>query len=403
VRIDQSFRNDRWLLPQGIEEILPPAAERLEGLRRDLLLLCRSWGYELVAPPFIEYLESLLTGVGHDLDLQTFKLTDQPSGRMLGIRADMTPQVARIACRRLARPDPVPVRLCYSGTVLHTRDDGLGGNRSPLQIGAELFGHSGFESDLEVLSLMIETLQASGMSEICIDLGHVGIYRAVAACAGLERTQEAAFFEALQRKAVVDLESLLRDWGLPDGIEEMLRLMPNLHGGEEVLGKAEAALHRAGEAVQSALERLHQAAAAVARRYPECEIHLDLAELRGYHYHTGLVFGAYVAGHGQAVAQGGRYDDIGREFGRSCPATGFSADLKRVLALVDRTEQDHGPQGIFAPRSADPALEAMIRSLRERGERVVCELSGQIGSPPEMGCDRRLEQQRDETWIVVAI
>jgi ATP phosphoribosyltransferase regulatory subunit len=390
---------DRWLLPQGIEEILPPAAERLEYLRRELLHLYRSWGYELVMPPFIEFLESLLTGVGHDLDLQTFKLTDQLSGRLLGIRADMTPQVARIACRRVHHA--VPVRLCYSGTVLHTRHDGLGGNRSPLQIGAELFGHSGIESDIEVLSLMLETLGASGLNDICVDLGHVGIYRSVAARAGLDEQREADFFEALQRKAVVDLEALLRDWQLPDDVAEMLGALSTLHGGKDVLDTAEQVLRPLGSDFQFALERLDQVATAVERRYSEISIHLDLAELRGYHYHTGLVFGAYVEGHGQALAQGGRYDSIAEMFGRSCPATGFTTDLKKVLALVGGDDMDGTLRGIYAPCSDDPALRDMIRNLRESGEQVICELSEPAVTPVELGCDRLLKQQ-GETWVVVS-
>lgn len=390
---------DRWLLPQGIEEVLPPDAERIEELRRELLFLYRSWGYELVMPPFIEFIESLLTGVGHDLDLQTFKLTDQLSGRMLGIRADMTPQVARIACRRIDRA--VPVRLCYSGTVLHTRHDGLGGNRSPLQIGVELFGHSGFESDLEVLSLMLETLGASGLEGVCLDLGHVGIFRSVATRAGLDEEQEAAVFEILQRKAVVDLDELLSTWQLPADVVEMLNSLSTLHGGAEVLDRAEHVLGALGENVQRALERLHQVSKAVQVRYPASEIHLDLAELRGYHYHTGLVFGAYVSGHGQAIAQGGRYDSIGNVFGRSFPATGFTTDLKKVLSLVGEHDACASPCGIYAPRSNDPALAAMIRSLRESGEQVICELSGQGATPGDLGCDRRLEQH-GETWVVVS-
>ena len=388
----------RWLLPQGIEEVLPPEAERLEALRRELLQIYSSWGYELVMPPFIENLDSLLTGVGHDLDLQTFKVTDQLSGRMLGIRADMTPQVARIACRRVDRV--APVRLCYSGTVLHTRDDGLGGNRSPLQIGAELFGHSGFESDLEVLSLMLETLRAAGLANICLDLGHVGIYRAVAARAGLDKEQEAAFFDLLQRKAIADIDALSGTWQVADDVADMLRQLSTLHGGSEVLVKAERALQVIGEEVEGALERLHQVAASVERRYPECTLHLDLAELRGYHYHTGLVFGAYVPGHGRALAQGGRYDSIGEVFGRSCPATGFTTDLKQVLALGAKANGGDSRGAVYAPRSDDPALDAMVQSLREAGERVICELSGQAATPAELGCDRLLQMQGD-TWAVV--
>ena len=391
---------ERWLLPEGIEELLPPVAERLERLRRDLLALYHGWGYELVAPPLIEFLESLLTGTGNDLDLQTFKVIDQLSGRLMGVRADMTPQVARIDAHQLKRD--LPVRLCYSGTVLHTQNGPFARSRSPLQIGAELFGHSGFESDLEVLSLMLETLREAAVANVHVDLGHVGIFRALVRRAQLDRAREVAFFDALQRKAIPELEAYLGAWGLADDDCEMLSALCRLNGGEEVLATADRLLRPAGDEVQRALERVHQVAAAVQHRYPDPELHIDLAELRGYHYHTGLVFSAYVAEHGQAIANGGRYDDVGRVFGRSRPATGFSADLKTLLALAVDGDAKAPPGRIFAPRSDDSALEAMIQALRETGERVICELPGQQGNAKEMGCDRRLERV-GETWAVVPV
>ena len=211
---------DRWLLPEGIEEVLPEQAKRLEQLRRQLLDTYESWGYDLVMPPFIEYLESLLTGTGNDLDLQTFKLTDQLTGRMMGIRADMTPQVARIDAHQLKRD--TPTRLCYIGTVLHTRNDGFAGSRSPLQVGAELYGHAGIESDVEVISLMLQTLAISGLENPFIDLGHVGIYRELVKLAGLDKEQEATLFDSLQRKANTEIASYLKEWKLDSFYEENL-------------------------------------------------------------------------------------------------------------------------------------------------------------------------------------
>ncbi len=390
---------DRWLLPDGIEEVLPPTAEALEQVRRQLLELYGCWGYELVVPPFIEFLDSLLIGSGHDdLDLQTFKLTDQLSGRLMGIRADMTPQVARIDAHQLRRDGPV--RLCYAGTVLRTRNDGFAGSRSPMQVGVELYGHRGFESDLEVLSLMLETLGQVGLGRIHLDLGHVAIFRYLAAFAGLNREREMTLFEALQRKAVPEISQFLAEWGLDAAHRTMLGELVHLNGrAEEVLSHADAILAPVGEQVQNALAWLRHLVAGLSGRYPQVELHVDLAELRGYHYHTGVVYAAYVPTHGQAVAQGGRYDDIGQTFGRARPATGFSADLKVLQALAGIGLQAPAASGIFAPRSDDPALTALIRALRERQERVICELPGQTATPAQLGCNRHLVRD-GESWRV---
>lgn len=377
--------NDRWLLPEGIEEILPPRAEQLEATLRRLFDLFSSWGYELVMPPFIEYLESLLTGTGNDLDLQTFKLTDQLTGRLMGLRSDMTPQVARIDAHCLKRD--VPTRLCYMGTVLKTLPQGHGGNRTPMQVGAELFGHAGVESDAEVLRLMVQTLQSAGVGHLWLDLGHVGIFRGLAQQANLDTESEAKLFDALQRKARPEITALLDAKALPVSMYDMLMSLADLHGDATVLDRATSLLADADEAVHQALENLRQIAALVTS-LPDTTIHFDLAELRGYHYHTGVVFAAFVPGQGQAIAQGGRYDDIGKVFGRSRPATGFSTDLKTVLSLVDaKTVELHG---IFAPASDEPGLEQAIAALRESGERVIQALPGQQGSATEMGCDREL-------------
>ena len=387
---------DRWLLPEGIEEILPPAASRMERLRRELLDLYERWGYELVIPPLIEFLESLLTGTGNDLELQTFKLTDQLSGRMMGVRADMTPQVARIDAHLLKRAGPV--RLCYMGTVLRTRADGFGGSRSPYQTGVELYGHRGYESDLEVLTLMLETLQTAGIGAVHLDLGHVAVFRALVRQAGLDREREGLLFEALQRKALPEIRQQLVGWALPAPCEQALLALAELNGGPEVLDEASLRLAAAGEGVREALVTLRRLIAALLRRWPELPIHIDLAELRGYRYHTGVLFAAYVPGQGQAVAQGGRYDEIGQVFGRARPATGFSTDLATLLLLAPATES--AATGIYAPPVGDAGLERQVAALRSRGERVIRALPGAAAAPETLGCDRLLIQ-RDEGWDVV--
>lgn len=390
------LQNDRWLLPEGIEEVLPPQAAQLEVLRRRLLDLFHVWGYELVMPPFIEYLESLLTGTGNDLDLQTFKLTDQITGRLMGVRADMTPQVARIDAHQLKRE--VPSRLCYLGTVLHTRPQGHGATRSPLQVGAELYGHSGLESDVEVLRLMVETLRCVGLGKVHLDLGHVGIYRGLMRQLGVEKGEEAVLFDALQRKARPEIAEWLERSTLPQASRTMIASLADLHGDIAVLAEARRLLAGAGAEVLAALDNL-QAIAEAAAALPDVELHFDLAELRGYHYHTGLVFAAFVPGQGQAIAQGGRYDDIGRVFGRARPATGFSTDLKRLLSLVPA--QMGALRGIFAPGDSDPTLDRMIAALRDQGERVIRALPGQQGDAAAMACDRELIW-RDGSWQVVS-
>lgn len=387
---------DHWLLPEGIEEMLPAQAWRLEILRRRLLDTYRGWGYALIMPPMIEFLESLLTGTGHDLDLQTFKLTDQLTGRLLGIRADMTPQAARIDAHALKREEPV--RLCYLGTVLHTRPDGFAGSRSPLQVGCELFGHAGIESDLEVLGLMLETLAVTGIGQAHLDLGHVGIFRALAEGAGLTPEQEADLFDVLQRKALPEIESLLDSFGTAAPWRERLARLATLHGDATVLELARTALAGAGDAVAEALDNLVAIARQVQRRWPQLPLHFDLAELRGYGYQTGVVFAAFVPGCGQEVARGGRYDQIGEVFGRARPATGFSADLRTLMAL-SKAELDTDGGAVFAPALDAPALADAIRALRAAGERVIVALPGQAGGAREMGCDRELVEQGGN-WIV---
>jgi len=389
------MKNNRWLLPEGIEEALPDKAWQLELLRRQLLDLFDSWGYDLVMPPFIEYLESLLVATGNDLDLQTFKLTDQLTGRMMGVRADMTPQVARIDARHL--DSTAPSRLCYLGTVLHTRPDGFAGSRSLLQVGAELYGHAGIESDVEVLSLMLDTLGQVGIEQPYLDLGHVGIYRALVAQAGLTRLQEEDLFDALQRKARPELTALLDSMALDDAVAEMLNALAELNGSTEVMAAARSAFRAASDELNAALENLDAIARLLQQQRPDLRLHYDLAELRGYNYHTGAVFAAYVPGHGQAIAQGGRYDGIGEAFGKSRPATGFSTDLRTLALLGGAVNRKQA--GILAPAGDDTELQNKIRSLRASGERVIVALPGQQGKARDMQCDRQLIKT-EQGWIV---
>ncbi|MCW8917750.1 MAG: ATP phosphoribosyltransferase regulatory subunit [Gammaproteobacteria bacterium] len=391
------MENDRWLLPEGIEELLPPRAAQLEATLRRLLDQFNSWGYELVMPPFIEYLESLLIGTSNDLDLHTFKLTDQLTGRLMGVRSDMTPQVARIDAHLLKREEPT--RLCYMGTTLNTVPKTHGGSRTPMQVGAELYGHAGVESDIEVLRLMVATLQLAGLNRITLDLGHVGIFRGLAAAAGLSPQLEAELFEALQRKSKPDIAELLADAALAEPYDSIFARLAELHGDESVLESAATLLAGAGEAVAGALENLRQIAVAI-RGIEGLEVHFDLAELRGYHYHSGVVFSAFVAEEGQAIAQGGRYDDIGRVFGRARPATGFSTDLRKVLSLVAATTPE--VRGIFVPCGDEAALVCAMQTLRQAGERVIQALPGQVGGASEMGCDREL-QRLNGTWQPVTV
>ena len=388
---------DRWLLPEGIEETLPEEARRLERLRRRLLDEFTCWGYELVMPPLIEYLDSLLTGTGSDLDLQTFKLTDQLTGRLMGIRPDMTPQTARIDAHYLKRS--APVRLCYAGSVLHTRPDEFGGSREPLQIGAELFGHQGAESDAEVLSLMVRTLDLVGIIAPHLDLGHVGVFRGLARAVGLRAETEADVFGALQRKARGEVLALLARAGVSAKDSGQIAALLDLSGGAEVLTMAQTR-YSANAAVLRALDDLGAVARLVSAQPGMPALHFDLAELSGYQYYTGIVFSAYVSGHGWAIAKGGRYDGVGRAFGRERAATGFGADLRQLLRYCSDCGDTLG--GILAPVGEDAALREEVARLRATGERVVCELPGASAVPAELSCDRRLVRQ-GSSWVIQKI
>ena len=390
-------RDEKWLLPEGVDELLPERSAVIETLRRELLDLFERWGYELVFPPLIEFLESLLHAGGRDLENETFRITDQLTGRLMGVRADITPQVARMDAHSLRREGPS--RLCYCSTALRTRPGLPGESRIPYQIGVELFGHAGPESDTEVVALMLETLERSGVGEVTLDIGHVGIFRELAAQAELDVDEVATLTDILIRKARVELEEMLAQRSLGSPVREALQTLPWLAGtAEEVLPRARGLLSGM-EAAQQALEEVDALVAGIRRLAPATEIHLDLGELRGYHYHTGCLFAAYVPGISEPVAKGGRYDRIGRVFGRARPATGFSADLK----LLARNRRPPRRGGILAPQVPDDeALEEEIRRLRDGGERVVRELPGHAAKPEETGCDRRLQKARGG-WKVIAL
>jgi len=385
-----------WILPEGIEEILPPRAEQLDKLCRKIIDLYATWGYQLVIPPMIEYMDSLLTGTGKDLDLQIFKLTDQLSGRLMGVRADTTPQVARIDAHNLKRE--VPTRLCYLGTVLHTRPENTGGNRSPLQVGAELYGHKGIESDTEVLCLMIETLKKAGIEKIHVDLGHVGVYNNLVQLAKLDEDSELELFDVLQRKAMPELNNMISGGSLSAEAGKMFKALITADGAIDDFKEARASFENINSEIKYCLDELQNIFELISKRMPEVTLNFDLSELRGYHYHTGIVFTAYVPGCGQGIAFGGRYDDIGSAFGRARPATGFSTDIKTLLGLGHRDAESI--PGIFVPHNDKPGQMEAIRNLRNQGKIVICELPGQNNTLEDMGCDRQLECQ-DGQWVVV--
>lgn len=383
-----------WILPEGIDEVLPEQAARFESMRRLLLDMYAAWGYELVIPPTIDFIESLLTGTGHDLDLQTFKLVDQMSGRTLGLRADMTPQVARIDAHQLRRD--VPTRLCYIGTVLRTRPESIGDSRSPLQVGAELYGHAGVESEVEIIGLMLQTFSALDIDDIYLDIGNVDIYRGLAKQAGLSEEVESQLFDMLQRKAITEINTLLDSLNLDDGVKAMLSGLSSLNGGKEVFVKAKILLADADAAVIDAIDYLEKTAELMWQRFGDIKVHFDLSELQGYHYKTGVVFAAFVPQLGQAIARGGRYDDIGKVFGRARAATGFSTDLKVLNQLSKK--QFVKTEKIFAPSVEDQRLKEKVAGLRAEGKVVIEQLPGQETDADAMGCDKSLRLV-DGQWI----
>ena len=375
---------DRWLLPDGVDEVLPEQAQAVEHLRRQILDLYHIWGYDLVIPPMVEFTESLLSGSGSDLDLMTFRVTDQISGRMMGIRADITPQTARMDAHSLRREGPN--RLCYAGTVLHTRPRGPLESRTPISVGVELFGEATLAADIEVIELFLQTLKVSGVSNVHLDLGHVDIYRGLLAEADLNAEQEAELFKLLQRKASGEL----RDWvaaNIKDKkLTSWLTTLPRLTGNQEVLEAAKNALQGAPNSVLEAISQLEKIVAGLTGS--GVNIYLDLGEMPGYHYHTGVVFAAYVQGYGKALGNGGRYDHVGEAFGRSRPATGFAFDLKSLV--TQGSTSSALVEGIFVPYSDDPQCREQAALLRSQGNRVVQGFPSQKVDFAEINCDRQL-------------
>ena len=389
----------RWLLPAGIEEVLPENAAVLESYRRKLLDVFASWGYQLVIPPFIEFLDSLLIGDCEDLNLQTFKVTDQLSGRTMGVRADMTPQVARIDAHMLKEDSPT--RLCYCGTVLHTLPESAGGSRSPLQIGAELYGHSGISSDIEIIALMTNTLQACGISNIILDLGHTGIFESLITKAALNHDAESDLFAMLQRKSTPDIESLLQKVDCATDIKAAIINLVSLHGASSILDRAREQLSIGGESVLSSINYLEEVSKALQQRLPNIDIHFDLAESRGYHYQHGIVFTAFCAASGSELARGGRYDNIGESFGRARPATGFSADLRQLIATSNQALPAN-TKTIFAPSSDEEDLATLISTLRNEGEVVITALSDNADEAKNCGCTHTLQKDNNQ-WVIKEI
>ena len=378
-----------WLLPEGIDELLPEQAGLLESLRRNLLDQCATWGYRYVIPPLVEFTDSLLVGLGADLDLVTCKFTDQMSGRMLGVRADITPQAARIDAHSLG--DEGTTRLCYAGSTLQAVPQAIGVGRSPIQLGAELFGSASIDADAEVITLLLSLLESAGVeAAITLDIGHIGIYDALFSETTLAPDVERQVFDALQRKSAPDIARLVE--GLAPEVATKLQQLAALHGSPEVLDRARTIF--ADEAVvQSALDDLEKVMNTVRSRFPGVSLYVDLTELRGFRYHTGLVFAVYLEGRGSAVAKGGRYDNIGAVFGRDRPATGFAIDLKALVENASRAESEAPP--IIAPRGEDPKLLAAIRALRASGRTVAIDL----GEGVEMGVVQRLILNEGE-WVL---
>jgi len=379
-----------WVLPDHIADVLPSEARHIEELRRDLLDTARGYGYELVMPPMLEHLESLLTGTGEALDLQTFKLVDQLSGRSMGLRADTTPQVARIDAHLLNRAGVT--RLCYCGPVVHTRPDRPHATREPLQFGAEIYGHAGLEADLEALELALACLKAAEVAEVTVDLADARVIRSLLEGLSLDRAAMARIHAALASKDASELRSLTR--GFPAAVQESLMALINLYGGAEILSEAQMML-KPSPMLSEALSNLQW----IASRLPKARVTFDLADLRGYSYYSGARFAIYAKGASDALVRGGRYDEVGAVFGRTRPAAGFSLDIKELVPVIPVQPLR---AAIRAPWGDGADLRDAILGLRKRGETVVCVLPGHESEIDEFNCDRELVHAAGQ-WVVKAI
>ena len=398
---------DRWLLPDGVEELLPPQAEKLENLRRRVLDLYGVWGYELVIPPLIEYLESLLIGAGQDLELQTFKLTDQLTGRLMGVRADITTQVARIDAHCLKNnsvSELVPSRLCYAGSVLHAKPANLLASRMLVQSGVELYGHRGIESDVEVINIMLDTLAIAECGDVLVNLGHVGIVSGLLNATGLSDALKQDLFELYQRKDVTGLEAFISEYVTDKSLATMLTQLiylsgdAELSGEESILEKAKQQLSAAPAGVLDGIKELEKIVEGVKAYHQDAVFYFDLCEMHSYNYHTGVVFSVFRAESGEEIAQGGRYDQIGEVFGCARPATGFSTDLLKLSKLSSRSND--GGDAIYAPSDKDSSLLEFVQKLRKQGKRIVSALGDESSS--DLGCRHQLVKQGDE-WVVKVV
>tara|TARA_Y100001936_G_scaffold68538_1_gene67527 strand:- start:1051 stop:2223 length:1173 start_codon:yes stop_codon:yes gene_type:complete len=387
-----------WVLPEYIEDILPTEAQRIESMRRQILDLLVVHGYQLVVPPMLEFVESLTSGSGSDMNLRMFKMVDQLSGRMIGLRPDITPQTARIDAHLLNCNGIT--RLCYAGSVLHTIPTGIAGTREPFQIGAELYGHIGLESDLEIQRLMLQILAMFRIDKIHLDLGHVAVFRGLVRAAKIPENLEIDLFNALQAKDIPSLKTLCSGFnkGIRNKVGQALMLLPKLYGDKKILTQARNILPNHPEIIK-ALDELET----VAKEFKstECSLAFDLSDLRGYHYHTGIVFSAYTKNHPNAISLGGRYDEIGKAFGRARPATGFSIDL-RELSKLNQQPYPY-PKGILAPyRKNDKLLDKKIAQLRKQGKIVVVKLPRQSKNKDTYNCDKKLIL-KNKVWKIATI
>ncbi len=392
-RLVTSNKN-RWLLPDGVDELLPEQAQLLEQCRRQVLDTFAANGYKLVQPPLLEFIDSLLTGAGNDLDLLTFKVTDQYSGRMMGVRADMTPQLSRIDAHVLNQESVN--RLCYLGSVLQTADRSGFHSREPIQFGAELFGYAGEQADVEIIRLCTDVLNSLGLSNLYVDLGHVGIFRELIQQAGFNPQQVTEMVDICLRKSWPDMSDFITQHQLDDETAKIFKGLLSLEGEvNQTFDAAQALMENCGPEVRRQLQEFNSLVRLLMDYLPSLTVSIDFLELRGINYHTGAVFSVYCDQYAHAIAKGGRYDDVGQAFGRARPATGFSADLKQCLNFSKLDIESD--KLIRAPFSSDPALREFIQALREQGEKVI------IGFEQEQLSDtyeRRIINQNGE-WKVI--
>lgn len=363
------MQQSTWFTPEGLEDLLPPQAQKLEFYRRKLVDGFEMSGFDLVLPPIAEFTDSLLTGTAGHMAVDTCRFTDQESGRMMGVRADMTPQVARIVSNRLKAESSIS-RLCYVGEVLKTRNNKAKGSRSPIQLGAELFGHHGVESDIEIIELMLESMQRIALPDIKMSLGHAAIVTDLMKLVGLTDKQSKEFISILKRKAVPEYESFVANLELSEQMKCVLDALPSLCGtASDVIVKANTLLTGLSEDMDSALKQLVTVIDSIETSF-SIPVHLDITEMRGYQYHTGIVFASYSGGTLQPIAKGGRYDNIGSVFGLALPATGFSLDLRSALDLLVDVELN-SKETVFVPQIANVDLKNAISELKSQGYRVI--------------------------------